>query len=87
MRGERFLKLDGVARVEKFFFDIEANAFLRHMVRSLVGSLVQVGLERWSVDRFRVALEACDRSRAAVTAPPQGLCLISVTYIDFSKNV
>ncbi|MBI4208730.1 MAG: tRNA pseudouridine(38-40) synthase TruA [Deltaproteobacteria bacterium] len=72
---------------QEITFDIEANAFLRHMVRSLVGSIVQVGLGRWSVDRFQRALEACDRSQAAVTAPPQGLCLISVRYtvVDQSK--
>jgi tRNA pseudouridine38-40 synthase len=80
-QGRRAVYLAKWSRSEhEVTFDIEANAFLRHMVRSLVGSLVQVGLGRWSVDRFQKVLEACDRSQASVTAPPQGLRLLSVHY-------
>lgn len=61
-------------------FDIEANAFLYRMVRSVVGSMRMVGHQEWTVDQFVAAFEAADRSRAATTAPPQGLVLVSVTY-------
>lgn len=61
-------------------FDIEANAFLYHMVRSIVGSLLQVGQGRMSVEEFVAALASCDRSRAGPTAPPHGLCLMEVRY-------
>lgn len=61
-------------------FDIEANAFLYRMVRSLVGSLVSVGTGAWTVDDFIRALRACDRNRSAAAAPPQGLYLASITY-------
>lgn len=65
---------------ECFEFDIEANAFLYRMVRSLVGSLVAVGVQSWQVGDFAAAMSACDRNRSAAAAPPQGLYLASVTY-------
>jgi tRNA pseudouridine38-40 synthase len=61
-------------------FFVEANAFLYRMVRSLVGSLVAVGTQNWSVADFAAALQACDRNRSAAAAPPQGLYLASITY-------
>ena len=65
---------------ELLIFEIEANAFLYRMVRSLVGSMKAVGEGRWTVTDFVTALAKADRSLAAQTAPPQGLCLMSVTY-------
>lgn len=65
---------------EMLLFEIEGNAFLYRMVRSLVGTLKVVGEGRWSVEAFVDAFRACDRSRAAATAPPEGLFLLSVTY-------
>lgn len=61
-------------------FAIEANAFLFRMVRSLVGTLVMVGVGSIPVEAFADALEAKDRGRAGQTAPPQALFLASVTY-------
>jgi tRNA pseudouridine38-40 synthase len=61
-------------------FDIEANAFLYHMVRSIVGTLLEVGRSRMSVEDFAAALAACDRSLAGPTAPPHGLCMMEVKY-------
>lgn len=61
-------------------FDIEANAFLYHMVRSIVGTLLRVGRDAMSVDEFRAALASCERSQAGPTAPPHGLCLMEVQY-------
>lgn len=61
-------------------FTVEANAFLYRMVRSLVGSLVAVGTQKWRVADFAAAFQACDRNRSAAAAPPQGLYLASVTY-------
>ncbi len=61
-------------------FGIEGNAFLYRMVRSIVGSLKMVGEGAWSVQEFVQAFHARDRSRAAATAPPQGLYLVSVDY-------
>ncbi len=61
-------------------FDIEANAFLYRMVRSLVGTMLDVGQARMSLVAFKEAFASCDRSRAGQTVGPQGLCLIKVTY-------
>ena len=61
-------------------FRITANAFLYRMVRSLVGSLVAVGLGTWSVEVFAAAFRAADRNRSAAAAPPQGLVLASISY-------
>ena len=61
-------------------FEIEANAFLYTMVRSLVGTMKLVGEGKWSAKDFSRALESCDRQQAGKTAPPQGLCLMSVSY-------
>ena len=61
-------------------FEIEANGFLRHMVRNIMGTLVEVGLGMRSVEQFRDILAARDRRAAGQTAPPQGLFLMGVTY-------
>jgi tRNA pseudouridine38-40 synthase len=65
-------------------FDIEANAFLYRMVRSIVGTLLQVGRGELSVEGFAALLASCDRSQAGPTAPPHGLCLMKVNY-TFNK--
>ena len=54
-------------------FTIEANAFLKHMVRKLVGSMIKVGRGAWSIDEFASALAAADGARSAPSAPPNGL--------------
>ena len=59
---------------------VEANAFLRGMVRNLVGTLIEVGLGKRSPDSLSAVLESCDRRQAGPTAPPQGLCLMKARY-------
>ena len=61
-------------------FDIEANAFLHRMVRSIVGTLLLVGRDEMSVEEFEAVLVSRDRSQAGPTASPQGLCLMEVKY-------
>jgi tRNA pseudouridine38-40 synthase len=61
-------------------FDIEADAFLYRMVRSIVGTLLQVGRGLMSVEEFVEVLASRERSRAGPTAPPHGLCLMEVKY-------
>jgi tRNA pseudouridine38-40 synthase len=56
------------------------DGFLRHMVRAIAGSLVEVGRGRWPAGRLAAILAAADRSQAGPTAPPHGLFLVSVRY-------
>jgi len=61
-------------------FGVGANAFCRQMVRSSVGTLVEVGRGRRPADGSGRVLQARDRAAAGGVAPPHGLCLESVTY-------
>jgi tRNA pseudouridine38-40 synthase len=61
-------------------FEIEAEAFLFRMVRSLVGALRRVGHGELSAAEFAALLAAADRAQCPPPAPPQGLCLIAVRY-------
>ena len=61
-------------------FHIEADGFLRYMVRNIVGTLVDVGLEKLTPQDFKHILDCKDRSQAGATAPAQGLTLIKVNY-------
>jgi len=60
--------------------DLAANAFLRHMVRNIIGTLVLVGEGKIDTAGFAAVLEGRDRRRAGRTAPAHGLYLMSVSY-------
>jgi tRNA pseudouridine38-40 synthase len=59
---------------------LEANSFLYHMARIIVGTLVEIGLGERHPDEMREILMVRDRSAAGKTAPPHGLCLMQVKY-------
>lgn len=59
---------------------IEANGFLHHMARNIVGTLIEIGRGRFNPDRIEEILKAMDRTKAGPTAPPQGLFLVKVRY-------
>ncbi len=61
-------------------FEIEADGFLRFMVRNIVGTLVDVGLYKITSDDFKKILLSKDRNLAGATAPPHGLFLMDVKY-------
>ena len=61
-------------------FEIEANAFLKQMVRNIVGTLTDVGKEKMGAVEFEEILRAKDRKKAGITAPPQGLFLVKIKY-------
>ena len=67
-------------RAELLVYTIEATAFLRHMVRNIVGTLIEVGKGLRTAQSFSELLEACDRTKAGPTAPPHGLFLMEVKY-------
>jgi tRNA pseudouridine38-40 synthase len=79
--SQQSIGFNGAGGWGKFLsLDIEANAFLYRMVRSVVGTLLDVGQGRMSVGAFEEAFASCDRSRAGKTVAPQGLCLVRVDY-------
>ena len=57
-----------------------SRSFLHRQVRSMTGSLAEVGVGRWSADDLKAALEAKDRKACGPVAPAQGLCLVGVEY-------
>jgi len=63
-------------------FDFTADGFLTHMVRNLVGTLLEVGRRRLPTSRIREIVASRDRSLAGPTAPARGLCLMRVVYDD-----
>jgi tRNA pseudouridine38-40 synthase len=64
----------------RLLFNIEATAFLRHMVRNIVGTLAEVGFGLRTPQSFNDLLEARDRTKAGQTAPACGLYLVEVKY-------
>ena len=59
---------------------ISGDGFLRHMIRNIAGTLVEVGCGRWEPDRITAILASRSRSQAGPTAPAHGLFLVSVRY-------
>lgn len=68
------------SEAENVYCDVGARAFLHRQVRSMVGSLVEVGLGRWTIADFAAAFRAADRHRCGQVAPPEGLYLMRVDY-------
>jgi tRNA U38,U39,U40 pseudouridine synthase TruA len=66
--------------VQVLHVDITADGFLRHMVRNIVGTVVEVGQGRRAPADVAEVLAARDRTRAGPTAPAQGLFLVGVDY-------
>ena len=65
---------------DRLIYRIEATAFLKHMVRNLVGTLVEIGRGERAPGAMREVLESRDRRRAGRTAPARGLTLVEVRY-------
>ena len=81
--GERTVKRAGWSEEgDVLRFEIEADAFLRGMVRGIVGTLLWVGRGKLSLSGFEEVLRSKDRGQAGPSAPARGLCLIRVTYGD-----
>ncbi|MDX2162330.1 MAG: tRNA pseudouridine(38-40) synthase TruA [bacterium] len=72
----------GGHRLDEWWYHVEANAFLQHMVRRIVGSLVDVGRGARSLDDFVRHFQGGKLASHWTTAPPQGLTLVRVRYPD-----
>jgi tRNA pseudouridine38-40 synthase len=65
---------------DQILIEAYADRFLKHMVRAMVGTVVEVGLGKRTPDSITEILRSRDRSAAGQTAPPHGLCLMRVDY-------
>ncbi len=72
--------IDVGIRRDLIIIGVEATAFLKQMVRNIVGTLVEVGRRKLTPSEFGDILEARDRRRAGIAAPAQGLFLVRVNY-------
>jgi tRNA pseudouridine38-40 synthase len=66
-----------------YLFEIKADRFLRNMVRSLTGTLLDVGQGKLDVQGFKEIVEAKDRQKAGQSAPARGLFLVDIGYDNF----
>ena len=69
-------------RGEELVFTIKANRFLRNMVRAIVGTLMEVGRERLTIEGFRQVIEAKNRCSAGHSVPACGLYFIEAEYLE-----
>ena len=72
--------LDLIKKGDLIFVTLRANAFLHHMVRNIIGALIQVGQRREPVSYIDHLLSVCDRTQGAPTFSPDGLYLTAVKY-------
>jgi tRNA pseudouridine38-40 synthase len=70
---------------EKIVFTVKADRFLRNMVRALVGTLIDVGLGKISLEKFTEIIHIKDRRSAGVSVPAAGLFLTDIEYPEFYK--
>ena len=73
-----------VKKNDMLVFTIKADRFLRNMVRAIVGTLVDLGKGKITLEEFRQIIEAKDRSEAGLSVPPHGLYLTRIEYPEGS---
>lgn len=73
-------RIDIVRKGSRLTFTVHGDGFLQHMVRILVGTLLEVGWGKRSPESMKALLETRSRREAGFTAPAQGLCLMNVDY-------
>ncbi|WP_330169381.1 tRNA pseudouridine(38-40) synthase TruA [Bartonella grahamii] len=73
-------RLDVQREGDEIFLYAQARSFLHHQIRSFAGSLMEVGIGRWTISDLEAALLAKDRTRCGMVAPPSGLYLTKVEY-------
>lgn len=74
------LRAEWILTNKQLVFHISANRFLRNMVRAIVGTMLEVGSGKTSIEDFKKIIESQDRRNAGPSAPPQGLFLTGVSY-------
>lgn len=84
---EKTLDMARVSRVgDEVHCEFSARSFLHKQVRSMVGSLVEVGLGKWNRADMKAVLQSRDRTECGPVSPPDGLYLIHVAYPDLTAE-
>jgi tRNA pseudouridine38-40 synthase len=68
-------------------YTVEADGFLRYMVRTMVGTLIEIGRGKYPPERIEEIFRGGDRSLAGPTAPAKGLCLVRVDYSSRTRPI
>jgi tRNA pseudouridine38-40 synthase len=76
----KIMQAEWTAENHQFVFTIKADRFLRNMVRAIVGTLMELGRGKISIDEFRDIIESKNRGSAGASAPAHGLFLIDIQY-------
>lgn len=86
-KGENTVRVITMTQIEavrdELHVTLTANAFLKRMVRSIIGTLVEVGRGKMNVVDFDIAFRSASRKLAGTSAPPHGLTLTHVVYSDY----
>jgi len=75
-----------IRKDQQLIFIIKANRFLRNMVRAIVGTLLEVGQGKLSIQQFREIIERKNRGAAGASAPAEGLFLVDIEYPEESRS-
>lgn len=78
----RVLQAEWIAEGKRLIFEITADAFLRHMVRRIVGTLLQIGRGQRALEEIALLVQGGARRLTTPPAPAQGLCLVKIGYAD-----
>ena len=76
----KITQAEWVQQNDEWVFIIQANRFLRNMVRAIVGTLLEVGRHKLSLDEFRAVIDAKNRCNAGTSVPAHGLYLVDIQY-------
>ncbi|MFN8244155.1 MAG: tRNA pseudouridine(38-40) synthase TruA [Ferruginibacter sp.] len=76
----RIEESEWIVQPNGMYYHVRANRFLRGMVKGLVGTMLQVGRGKWSLDDFHAVIRAKDATRADFAVPSQGLFLVQVEF-------
>lgn len=77
--------LDVIQEKDEITIRVRGNGFLYNMIRIIVGTLIRVGRGFYTPEQVKDILEAKDRQEAGVTAPPHGLMLVEIKYLNHSN--
>jgi len=76
----KIIKAEWTQKGEQMIFTIEANRFLRNMVRAITGTLLETAKGKMNINDFRKVIESKDRAKAGVSVPAHGLFLTEIKY-------